>query len=286
MVPSRYVAFTFDDLPATQNQGPYVIEHLTQKLMKHRVPAIGFVNESKLYSEGREDKTKIALLEQWLNSNLELGNHSYSHVSIDKVPLAEYKADVLKGEKITKRLLTSKGKKLSYYRHTQLRTGPTAELKKELEDFLKENGYIVAPVTIDNNDYIFANLYEKAKLKNDTAMMNYVGLEYIKYMESVVKHFETLSVDFLGYEVKQTLLLHANVLNADYLDALVDLFKKRNYTFISLDQALTDPAYKLEDTPSKKGLSWLHRWMQAKDLEIKPEPLEPEKISQLSKTYQ
>lgn len=282
---SRYVAFTFDDLPSTQGYAPYVIQNITEKLTRHHVPAIGFVNESKLYTDGRIDTTKVAWLELWLNSNLDLGNHSYSHIGIDDVSLDDYKADVLKGEKIIKQLLKERGKTLTYYRHTQLRTGPTPESKKELEKFLRENGYKVAPVTLDNNDYIFANLYERSKGNKDTVMMNYVGMEYLKYMELIVKHFEQVSIDFLGYEVKQTLLLHANALNADYLEGLIQLFQKRDYAFISLDDALKDPAYQLEDAPSKKGLSWLHRWMLAKNLEIRPEPLEPERINQLSKEY-
>ena len=79
--------------------------------------------------------------------------------------LDAYKADVLLGEKITRRLLHQRGKQLTYYRHTQLHTGPTLEIKNDLEEFLTEHGYIIAPVTIDNNDYIFANIYEKAKVK-------------------------------------------------------------------------------------------------------------------------
>jgi peptidoglycan/xylan/chitin deacetylase (PgdA/CDA1 family) len=285
-VSDRFVAFTFDDLPATQGYAPYVIQNITEKLTRHHVPAIGFVNESKLYTDGRVDKAKVSWLEQWLGSELDLGNHSYSHIGIDDVPLETYKADVLKGERITKQLLAERGKALTYYRHTQLRTGPTPEAKKDLDKFLKDHGYRIAPVTIDNNDFIFANVYEKARVKKDTAMMKYIGIEYLKYMEMVVKHFEQVSMDFLGYEVKQTLLLHANALNADYLDHLIQLFQKRGYVFISLDEALRDPAYQLEDAPSKKGLSWLHRWMLAKNLEMRPEPLEPQRINKLSKEYQ
>ena len=281
----RYVAFTFDDLPSSHKNGKYVIEHITEKLTNHNVPAIGFVNEGKLYRNDKPDEEQISLLELWLNKNLELGNHSYSHISIDEVKLDAYKADVLLGEKITRQLLHERGKELTYYRHTQLRTGPTLEIKTDLEKFLKEHGYIIAPVTMDNNDYIFANIYEKAKAKNDTAMMNNIGSEYIKYMETIVKHFEKLSMDFLGYEIRQTLLLHANSLNADYLDNLIQLFKDRNYEFTTLAEALKDPAYQLKDVPVKKGLSWLHRWMLAKGLEMNEEPGEPKSISELNKSY-
>jgi peptidoglycan/xylan/chitin deacetylase (PgdA/CDA1 family) len=285
-VSQRYVAFTFDDLPSTHDlNAKYIIEHLTEKLVKHKVPATGFVNEIKLYSDDKPNQAQISLLEHWLDRGFDLGNHSYSHISIDKATLAEYKADVLRGEKITKELLNKRGKKLTYYRHTQLRTGPTPEIKKELEEFLKDHGYTVAPVTIDNNEYIFADIYKRARLKDDTSMMKTIGVAYLRYMESIVKHFEKLSLDFLGYEVKQTLLLHANTLNADYMDELIQLFQNRNYEFVSLDAALKDPAYQLADVSVKKGLSWLHRWMLAKGLEIQEEPSEPEEISKLFKSY-
>jgi peptidoglycan/xylan/chitin deacetylase (PgdA/CDA1 family) len=284
-VSPRYVAFTFDDLPATHGDAEYVIKHLTDKLVKHRVPAIGFVNEGKLYKHDKPDASKVLLLELWLNRNLDLGNHSYSHVSIDAVTLDSYKADILRGETITKGLLHKKGKKITYYRHTQLRTGATSEIKKDLEKFLTEHGYTIAPVTIDNNDYIFANIYEKSKIRNDTATMKAVGSEYVQYMEKIINHFEKLSVDFLGYEVKQTLLLHASTLNADYLDDIIGLFRTRHYEFISLDDALKDPAYQLEEVAVAKGLSWLHRWMLARGMKINEEPAQSQYITDLYKSY-
>jgi hypothetical protein len=116
-------------------------------------------------------------------------------------------------------------------------------------------------------------------------MMKTIASEYIKYMESVVSHFERLSHEFLGYEVKQILLLHANSLNADYLDEMIGIFQKKNYEFITLDEALKDQAYKLQEATVKKGLSWIHRWMLAKGLAIKEEPKESEKISNLFLSY-
>ena len=100
-------------------------------------------------------------------------------------------------------------------------------------------------------------------------------------MESVFDFFEKLSADSLGYEVKQTLLLHANDLNADHFDDLVRMMKKRGYTFITLDEALRDKAYRLPDAQVTKGLSWIHRWMIAKGMEMRPEPGEPEFITKL-----
>jgi peptidoglycan-N-acetylglucosamine deacetylase len=286
---SREVAVTFDDLPASYGDGDLqrltaVTERLLDSIKRNNVPAIGFVNEGKLHRPN-QIKERTALLQRWLDAGLDLGNHTYSHIAIDQVPLTAYQEDVIRGEAVIRSLLAQKGRKLKYFRHTQLRTGPTPEYKKGLEQFLASRGYTIAPVTIDNNDFMFAAVYGEAKMRGDTSTMKRVAEAYVPYMESVFKFFEKLSVDFLGYEVKQTLLLHSNDLNADHFDDLVKMMRKRGYTFITLDEALKDKAYQLPDALDKKGLSWLHRWMIARGLPMRPEPSEPKHVSDLFQAY-
>lgn len=282
--PHREVAITFDDLPATHGNVAEMTDttrRLLASIKRNNVPAIGFVNEFRLYQSGELDDRARALLRMWLDAGLELGNHTYSHIGIDRASLEEYKADVIRGETVTRRLLEERGRKMRYFRHTQLRTGPTLEYKQGLAKFLSERGYTTAPVTIDNNDYIFASVYTQAKRRGDRATMKRIADAYIPYMESVFAHFEKLSAEFLGYEVKQTLLLHANEINADYFDDLCRMMKRRGYSFVSLEEALKDKAYSLPDAQSNKGLSWIHRWMLAKGTAVKMEPLEPEFVTQL-----
>ncbi len=286
--PRREVAITFDDLPATHADFEtmrYVTTKLLGSIKANNVPAIGFVNENKLYVAGELDEQRTALLRSWLDAGLELGNHTFSHIYIDEAPFAEYKENVLRGEIVTKQLLAERGKTHKYFRHTQLRTGPTLEYKQALDKFLAGRGYTIAPVTIDNNDFIFADIYAKAKQRGHRETMERVAGAYIPYMEKNFAFFEKLSIDLLGYEVKQTLLLHANELNADYFDDLARMMKGRGYKFISLEEALKDQAYKLPEAQSKRGLSWLHRWTLAKGQKMKPEPSEPEFIAKLFEDY-
>jgi peptidoglycan/xylan/chitin deacetylase (PgdA/CDA1 family) len=282
----REIAITFDDLPATHGdleKMTAITEKLLKKITANKLPAIGFVNESKVDVRG-EEAARAALLKLWLERGLELGNHTYSHVAIDRTPLAEYETDVIRGETVIKKLLGERGMKLRYFRHPQLRTGPTPEYKTALESFLAARGYRIAPVTVDNNDYLFADAYARAKARGDKETVKRVVDAYIPYMETMLDFFEKLSIDALGYEVKQTLLLHANELNADYLDELVTMMKRRGYTFISLDEALKDKAYSLPDAQVKTGVSWIHRWMIAKGMKMRPEPREPEFIARLFET--
>lgn len=286
-IPSREIAVTFDDLPATHiglEQMTAVVTNLLQTITSHNIPAIGFVNEGKLHVPGETD-ARTALLRRWLDAGLELGNHTFSHISIDRVPFTVYKDDLIQGETVTRMLLHEKGKRLRYFRHPQLRTGSTKEYKKSLDSLLAVRRYTVAPVTIDNNEFVFAAVYARAKRMNDSKFMHFIVQKYILYMEEIFEHFERLSTSSLGYEVKQILLLHANELNADHFKEVVSMIKRRGYTFISLEQALTDPAYRLPEAPSGRGLSWLHRWRLAKGGSMEPEPNVPEDITQLFRTY-
>jgi peptidoglycan/xylan/chitin deacetylase (PgdA/CDA1 family) len=286
MKASREVAVTFDDLPASGDLE--TMTYITQKLLRtitdNKIPAVGFVNEGRLFARGETDR-RIALLQMWLDAGLELGNHTFSHILIERNSIDAYREDVIRGETVTRMLLREKGMKLRYFRHTQLRTGPTVEYKDGLNKFLTDRGYTIAPVTIDNQEWVFAGAYRGARQRGDREQMTRVGDAYLKYMDETFGFFENLSRDFLGYEVKQTLLLHANELNADYFSELVNLMRKRGYTFISLEGALKDKAYALPEAQSKIGLSWIHRWMLAKGLQMRPEPPEPEWIADLNKSY-
>lgn len=282
----REVAVTFDDLPLQGSSlDTNALQDMTARLLQsakaNNVPLFGDVNERKLYSGGKPDSEQVAILKMWLDAGAELGNHTYSHLSLKSHPLAEVEQDLIRGETITKRLLSERGRKLRYFRHPELQTGPDLETKKAFEKFLAVRGYTIAPVTIDNMDFIFAVVYARAKHQGDSQLMKRVIDEYIPYMERMFEFFEKLSLEVVGYEVKQVLLLHANELNADHFDDLVSMMKRRGYTFISLEQALQDKAYHLTDAQSSNGISWIHRWALAKGMEMKQEPREPEWLTTL-----
>ncbi len=75
----RAVAVTIDDLPAVARGGlpgwQRVTSRLLHHLTTHGIPAVGFVNESKL-EHPDEEEARIALLQQWVDARLELGNHT------------------------------------------------------------------------------------------------------------------------------------------------------------------------------------------------------------------
>lgn len=267
----REIAVTFDDLPGLYSDGDATVDALTRKLLhsikSNRVPAVGFVNENKLNPGGRLDTSRVATLKLWVDAGLELGNHTYSHGDLHRTPLAEFVADVVRGETTTRALLRRKGMKLRYFRHPFLHAGEDIEKRRAFEKFLAGRGYQIAPVTIDNDDYVYAAAYSEARRMGDAETMRRVAREYVPYMEGIFDFFEKYSVDVAGYEIKQVLLLHASELNADTFDQLAAMMKRRGYRFITLEQALADPAYRLpNDYAGPHGTSWLYRWAMTKGM--------------------
>lgn len=288
--PQRTIAITIDDLPVVSTRGDLKNrQKITKNILKHlkdaKVPAIGFVNENKLYAGKERDEKQIDLLRMWIDAGLELGNHTYSHRSLNQIELGDYQADILKGETITKELLAKKGKSIKYFRHPYLQTGRSLDVKAGLDEFLAKHGYTIAPISVDNADYIFSRAYDIAFDKGDKELMKKVGDAYVPYMESKIDYWERQSTKLFGREISQTLLIHANFINSDYLDDLITMLQRRGYKVVDLETALKDEAYKLPDTfIGAAGISWVHRWARdkGKDLIIKEEPMVPEFVLKLS----
>ncbi len=170
------------------------------------------MNEEKLYRNDSLIVDRVDLLKQWLNAGFDLGNHTYSHKSLNRIPAKDYIEDIVKGERTIRGLIENSGKELVYFRHPFLQTGRNIEVRDSLGNFLKEHNYKIAPVTIDNSDWVFASGYEKALRENDSTMMKKISDTYIPYMESKFEHFEFVSRELFGREIKQILLIHASKL--------------------------------------------------------------------------
>jgi peptidoglycan-N-acetylglucosamine deacetylase len=265
--PDRQIAITIDDLPASaaQSMSGAAITDMTWRLLatlkQQQVPAVGFVNERKLYYKWGEVDERIKALNMWLDAGFELGNHTYGHTSLNRAGLKDFEEAVIQGESVTRLLLAQHNMKLRYFRHPYLDVGRDLQTRRDAEAFLVARGYRIAPVTVDAWDWMSASVYDDAKKRGDTAVQQEVVSAYLSYHAEVFGYYEKLAKDLMGYEPKQILLLHANFLEAEHIGELLDLMRKRGYRFITLEDALTDQAYSLSDTyVGEEGANWLDHW--------------------------
>ena len=258
------MAVTIDDLPVNgADPGLAGLTSMNERLLaavkRQGVHAVGFVNEAKVYRTGEVDG-RIALLRAWLDQGLELGNHTYSHPSFNKVGLVAFEEEVVRGETITRLLLEPRGQKLRWFRHPFLQAGPSAEQKTGFEQFLSARGYRIAPVTVDAWDWYYTYRYAVAKRRGDVILMERVASAYLAQCEAELDYAEAFAQRIFGREIRHVFLMHENELSADHFDRVAELMKARGYLFVTLEEALADDAYAHEDRFVGDGVGWLVRW--------------------------
>ena len=287
---TRTIAITFDDLPgapAAENCERAAFVDLNRRLLagleQGAIPAVGFVVEG----HGCASRADIlpTVLGLWLDADLSLGNHTYSHLDLNATSVSDYQTAILDGERVLRPMLAARGEVPRYFRYPALHTGNTAEKKETIESYLDELGYRNAPVTIDSQEWVFASAYRQAIRRGQPDIAQCVADAYLPFMEAVVAFFEAWSVEIMGYEIPQVLLLHANELNARHFPELVTMLRERGYRFVSLDEALMDPAYQQpDDYVGPRGLSWLHRWALTRGIELREEPRDPPWVAEFSRS--
>lgn len=258
------LAITIDDLPGLNYE---MNQKMVSALKTNNWPATAFVNESGFFKEDAIDLTKYEILNLWLSNGLELGNHTYSHIDYHSTDTLDYFADILKGEELTAPLSQQYNIPYRYFRHPYLRNGQTKQKKEALNKFLTFNGYEVAPVTIDNSEWIYAAAYQLAIDKNNLQMANRIGSAYITYIVAISNYFRNQAKELLGRDLSHILLIHVRSLNADLLPELITALEDENFEISPLETVLEDPAYQLKDGYyGSAGISWIERWAMDRDM--------------------
>jgi peptidoglycan/xylan/chitin deacetylase (PgdA/CDA1 family) len=233
----REIAMTIDDLPlvASQMNTPGNQQRSTERFLKmvkvlsdNNVPAIGFV------IGGAIEKGQWAFLEEFRKAGFMIGNHTYTHHSLNQIGADKYIADIARAEKTLAPIMTEP----KYFRYPYLAEGNKVSKPKVLA-YLTENHYTVAPVTIDSKDFQFNEQLYRIPYRSREAYLKQLKPRYLAYIWQQTLRAEKRSKD---RPVKQILLIHANLLNSYALNDIIQMYKKNGYTFISLTEALKNPA--------------------------------------------
>lgn len=148
-----------------------------------------------------------------------------------------------------------------WFRFPCLHRGRTVERRDAAVRFVEKTGHRVATVSVDNSDYLLVKPYVDALKKGDQEKAREIGRAWVQHIVETVRHFRQVAVERTGRQVKHILLLHANAPAADYLDELLAALEKEGLTFISLEEAMKDPAYsRPDDYAGPSGPSWLYRF--------------------------
>jgi len=267
----RTVAVTFDDLPAVGTSDPAEAGSINRAILdclaRHHTPATAFVIEKKVQDIG--NAPSIEILTQWVRRGHDLGNHSYSHADFDEMNVEQAEREIVLGGKSITEVLKSFGKTPHYFRFPMNHTGDTRAKHDAAGAFLAQHGYTLATSTIENEDYVFNATYLRMLARKDTESAKRLRSEYLAYTKAEIDFYRALNTQVFGYEPPQVMLLHANRLNAEMLEAVLRLFEEEHYSFVKLDRAQADPAFRTPDTfISPQGPMWGYRWAAERGVKV------------------
>lgn len=247
---------TVDDLPLvsaqffTREEQARQFRAILDTIERHGARAVFFAIGERIRP------ADAPLLDELVRRGHIVGNHTYSHPSLNDVPPAEYEAQILRNDRVIARWM----KAPKYFRYTYLETGVTRPIRDRVASFLVKQGYRTIPVTIDTDDWDYNVDYTRAVKRNASAEAAEIARRYLAAVAQNAASSRAEAREKFGRDVAHVLLMHMNLLNADVLESLLTALAADGFSFATADEVLVDPVYALDDDYfGSLGLTWLDR---------------------------
>lgn len=264
---AQKVAITFDDLPLNGDLASGVTraqiarDAIALLKARHLPAAYGFLNAQKL--EGNPDAAEG--LKIWAASE-PFGNHTYAHLDLNANPAEAFERQIDENEPVLE-LLARKDGNWHWLRYPFLREGDTLEKRRAVREYLRAHGYRVAQVTLDWEDYLWNSAYARCAGKNDAPAIARLKSSYLTVESAYLDLGRDLAKLVYGRDINHVLLLHLGAFTSTILPDALDLMQKKGFSFVTLEEAESDPLYEGDpDVGSKYGGTLLELWIEAKKI--------------------
>lgn len=269
------VAITVDDLPIHSDIPKEmtrldVAKKMLSTLNKENIPEVyGFINASKAQFQPEMKE----VLKLWVKEGYPLGNHTYTHLSLNDSTISEFQKDIKVNEKMLEDLNEKRNGK--FFRYPYLREGETLEKRNAIRKYLTENGYEIAQVSIDFEDWSWNNPYVRCLEKKDKKSLEWLEKTYQENALAKLDEAKKMATALLKRDIPHILLLHIGAFDAQMISALIKNYRAHGVEFISLTEAMKDDVYKTDPAIAAKwGSEILHQIRKAKKLSMKDLGLE------------
>jgi hypothetical protein len=248
------ISFTIDD-PEVSQSPLFSPEQRNKKILdaldKHKVKGALFVCGMRI-----DNSLGKSLLRSWDQHGHMIANHSYSHLYFHskKVTFETYCDDFLKVEPLISGFKNFE----RFFRFPFLKEGDTKEKRDAMRAELKAKGYRQGYVSIDASDWYIDMRLRKRLAENSKIDLKPYRDFYLNHIWNRATFYNDLAKKNLGREVKHTLLIHHNLLNALFLDDLILMFKNKRWKPISAKNAYNDPIFITEPNilPAGESIVW------------------------------
>jgi peptidoglycan/xylan/chitin deacetylase (PgdA/CDA1 family) len=195
------------------------------------------------------------LLSAWDQAGHLICNHSYSHKLYgERTSYADFAVDFLKNEKV----IAPYHNRTALFRYPFLKEGDTADKRDRFRALLKERGYRVGHVTIDASDWYVSQRFVNRLAKQPNAPIAAYRDYLIAHLLDRATFYRQLASDVLGRDIRHTLLMHFNPLNALVLPDVMNAFETAGWQWIDASTAFEDPIFRSQPQtlPAGESLVW------------------------------
>jgi peptidoglycan-N-acetylglucosamine deacetylase len=265
----QHMAVTIDDLPAhgalpagmTRSQ---IADSILKTLKREGLPPVyGFINGGR----GVEDPDSPVVLQAWRKAEQPLGNHTWAHLDLNKETAEEFGTEVSRNEPLLESLMGKND--WHWLRYPFLHEGDTVEKRRAVRGWLFAHGYKIAEVSMDFEDYLWNAPYARCVAKHDAASIAKLHDSYLAVADQYYGVFRQLSQLVYGRDVKYVLLMHVGAFDARMLPELLKLYRAKGVKFISLPDAMSDPAYRDDpDIGEPNGGTFLELMLEKKKIKF------------------
>lgn len=250
---AKSLAFSFDDgvNPRLNPQANLINSSILNTLQTNGLKSIIFPAIVKI-----GDADGLQLVMQWGKQGHLIGNHSYSHYSLNAATtdLSQFIEDTQRAELILKPLTGWTAR----LRFPYLKEGDSVEKRDGLRHWLAAQHYQSGAVSIDASDWYYNQKYLALLKDNETEKIQRLKQAYIAHLLDRASYYDQLALQTIQRSPRHMLLLHTNAINAAFLQDAIDAFKQQHWQVIDANTAFRDSLYQMQANtlPAGESILW------------------------------
>jgi peptidoglycan-N-acetylglucosamine deacetylase len=275
------VALTFDDLPAAGGLSPddtrlRIASTLAAELNTQHIKGVyGFVTAEDL--PGDPDTQQA--LHAWVDAGMNIGNHTWSHPSLNNVSAADFERQIASDEPALRQYADKRGWR--WFRYPYLEEGNTLVKRDDVRAWLHAHGYRIADVTLNFEDDDWSDPYGRCLAQHNEADIAWLKQSYIENAAEFIRLEREEELIAFGHEIPNVLLLHETAFTTLMLPSLIDLLRQEGFRFAPIRKVEKNPAYRVDPgVGSPDGGPLPYQVLMARH--VKLPPFTPEPVERLN----
>jgi peptidoglycan/xylan/chitin deacetylase (PgdA/CDA1 family) len=232
---AQEIAITIDDAPRKDTNlfsGTERTQILIENLKKAKVPDVLIFVVTKQINENT-----ISRIKAYEKAGFHLANHSHNHFSANYEDLDNYLEDITVAHKILERFDNF----IPFYRYPYLHHGKNRKTRDSIKAHLKNLGYRIGYVTVDNYEWYMDSLLQKALSEGKEVDYEKLKKVYVNSLWETITFYDTIARKTLGRSPKHILLVHENDITALYIGELTEYIRSQGWKIITPQEAYADP---------------------------------------------